>query len=241
MQALAIATVAAIFACAVPAFARNVRPDAGFGFFSRDPVSGEIVRFVSYACDPDGKLAEQAWDLDNDGLFDDAFGRNVFRSFPAGEHRVRLRVTDQRGLTATRARTVDVDPKPDYALPPLPFDPPLLSPFPMVRITGSVSGARTRIRVLAVRAPVCSKATVVCKGPGCRRRRATKWTRRGPTRFPTVERRLGAGATIKVLVTKRDRIGRLTRFRIRADRPPKRTDRCLEFGKTRGIVCPAAD
>jgi hypothetical protein len=237
LRALAIATGGVLFACATPAFAANARPDAGFGFFPRDPVSGQTVRFVSYACDPDGTLAEQRWDLDGDGSFDDATGSNAFTSFSGGLHPVRLRVTDRRGLTATRARVVDVEPgSPDYVLPQ-PFNPPLLSPFPFVRLSGSVSGPRTRINVLSVRAPVCSRVTVLCRGEGCPWRRHTKLAGRRPTRFRAI-RRLLAGATIRVLVSKRDRIGKYTRFRTRANKAPKRVDRCLRFGATRGSPCP---
>ena len=144
------------------------------------------------------------------------------------------------GVTATRSRIFDVEPaSPDYVVP-LPFEPPLLSPFPFVRLSGSVIGARTRINVLSVRAPVCSRATVLCKGEDCPFRRRTKFTRRGPTRFRAIERSFLAGTTLKILVTKRDRIGKLTRFRLRANRAPKRLDRCLRFGSTRGIPCPEA-
>ena len=237
LRALAIATGGALFACVTPAFAANARPDAGFGLFPRDPVSGQTVRFVSYACDPDGTLAQQAWDLDNDGSFDDATGKNAFTSFSSGPHLVRLRVSDRRGLTATRARIIDVEPgSPDYVLPQ-PFSPPLLSPFPFVRLSGSVNGARTRFNVLSVRAPVCSRVTVLCNGEGCPWRRETKLAGRRPVRFRAI-RTLLAGATVRVLVSKRDRIGKYTRFRTRADRAPKRVDRCLRFGATRGSPCP---
>ena len=238
MKKLTIATIGAVLACAGGAAAANDRPDAGFGLFPPNPVSGQTVRFVSYACDPDGKLAKQAWDLDDDGSFDDALGRKPSTSFAAGRHRVRLRVTNRQGVTATRSRIVDVAPgSPDY-VDPFSFEPPLLSPFPVVRLSGSVSGARTRINVLSVRAPVCSKATVLCTGEDCPFRRSTKLTGRGPTRFPGAQRGLLAGNTVKVIVTKRDRIGKFTSFRLRANRAPKRLDRCARFGSSRGIRCP---
>jgi hypothetical protein len=239
LRALAIATGGALFACATPAFGANARPDANFGFFPREPVSGQTVQFVSYACDPDGKLAEQAWDLDGDGSFDDALGSRPFTSFTEGLHGVALRVTNKQGVTARRSRVIDVGQGPvDYVLPE-PFEPPLLSPFPFVRLSGTVIGPRTRISVLSVRAPVCSRVTILCRGEGCPWRRRTKLARRGPTRFRDIQRRIFAGATIKVLVTKRDRIGKYTRFRLRANRAPKRRDRCLRFGSTRGIPCPS--
>jgi len=219
------------------AFAASARPDANFGFFPRDPESGQTVRFVSYACDPDGKLDEQAWDLDADGSFDDARGARASTTFPAGRHKVALRVANRQGVTATRSRIVDVAEGSEYT-DPLLFDPPLLSPFPVVRLSGSVTGALTRITVLSVRAPVCSRATVLCTGETCPFRRSSKLTGRGATRFPAVQRRLVAGSAVKVVVTKRDRIGKLTRFRFRANRSPKRLDRCVRFGSTRGSSCP---
>jgi hypothetical protein len=234
---MAIATVGAILACAGSAFAANARPDANFGFFPRDPVAGQSVRFVSYACDPDGELVEQAWDLDGDGLFDDDSGRGAVGRFPAGTHLVRLSVSDRRGITATRNRIIDVERgSPEYVVPE-PFKPPLLIPFPLVRLSGNVSGAVTRVRVLSVRAPVCSRATVLCQGPSCPWRRRTQEVGRGPARFRGLST-LAAGAIVRVLVTKRHRIGKYTSFRMRADRPPKRRDRCLPFGARRGVPCP---
>jgi len=51
--------------------------------------------------DPDGGDIElYEWDLDNDGIFSDAFGQSVQHSFSAfGEKRVNLRVTDDEGST----------------------------------------------------------------------------------------------------------------------------------------------
>jgi len=224
-------------AAAAPALAANARPDANFGVFPRNPVSGQMVRLVSYACDPDGKVAEQAWDLDNDGVYNDAFGANATRSFGPGPHRVRLRATDRSGLEAIRTRIVDVEPgSPDYVIP-RPFDPPLLSPFPIVRLNGQVIAAGTRIRVLSVQAPVCSRATVLCGGPTCPWRRATKKMGRRPTRFPKLRHVLAPGTRLVVLVSKRDRVGKYTRFEIRRNRTPKRRDLCLAFGTRRGIPC----
>lgn len=235
---LTIATAGAMVAWGGTELAAGSRPDANFGFFPRGPESGQTVRFVSYACDPDGKLVEQAWDLDADGSFDDARGAKASTTFPPGRHRVTLRVANRQGVTATRSRIVDVELGSRYTDPWLSNSPPLLSPFPVVRLSGSVTGALTRITVLSVRAPVCSRATVLCKGDECPFRRSSKLTGRGAARFPAVQRSLPAGSTVTVVVTKRDRIGKLTRFRFRANRSPKRLDRCVRFGSTRGISCP---
>ena len=75
-------------------------PDASFATFPTDPVAGQTVRFVSYACDPDGGSIEQAWDLDGDGIFNDGFGPAASRAFRAGSPAVGLRVIDDEGSAA---------------------------------------------------------------------------------------------------------------------------------------------
>src|SRR5215216_1788349 len=222
------------------ATAANAPPDASFGVFPREPVSGQIIRFVSYACDPDGSLVDQAWDLDNDGSFDDGLRREVFTSFPAGSHTVRLRATDNDGAAVVRTRTVDVTPGiAEYAVLP-PFSAPLLSPFPVVRLAGRLTERGARIRLLSVRAPVCSTVTTRCRGRTCPFRRKTKFAGRKLTRIRAIQgRTLSAGVRFEVLIRKRDRIGKYTRFRLRRARPPVRVDRCLRFGDTRGTPCPS--
>ena len=49
-----------------------------------------------------------AWDLDDDGAFDDATGATVSRSFPAGNPRVRVRATDDDGRTGETTTTLHV-------------------------------------------------------------------------------------------------------------------------------------
>jgi hypothetical protein len=229
----------AVAAAAATAAAQNVRPDATFVAFPDDPVAGQTVRFVSYGCDPDGRLIQQAWDLDGDGLFDDAFGASASRSFPAGSPTVGLRVTDNKGTVGVRRRTLDVAPgRAEYVLPRRTRT-PLLSPFPIVRLSGSVSFIGTRVERLTVRsAPVCSRITVRCRGEGCPWRRSTKVMGRRPVRFRALERTLAAGVVLEVLVRKRDRIGKYTRFRLREGRGPARQDLCLRFEDRRGTPCP---
>jgi hypothetical protein len=237
----AITTVAglAVAAAVASAGAPNVGPDATFSALPAEPVAGQVVRFVSYACDPDGRLREQAWDLDGDGVFDDAFGASASRSFPAGSRTVGLRVTDNRGKVAVRRRTLDVAlGQPEYVLPRRSRT-PLLSPFPIVRLAGSVTFIGTRIERLVVRsAPVCSRVTVRCRGEDCPWRRSTRVMARRPMRFRALERTLDAGTVLEVLVRKRDRIGKYTRFRLREGRGPARQDLCLRFDANRGSRCP---
>jgi hypothetical protein len=219
------------------AFAADEPPDASFAFFPSDPVSGEPVHFVSYACDPDGSLIEQAWDFNGDGITD-ASGTDVTTSFAAGSHAVSLRATPKVGLPVVRTQTVGVAPgSPQYVLPH-PFDPPLLNPFPIVRMVGRFTETGVRVRFLSVRAPVCSRATVSCRGRGCPFRKRSQLVGRHASRIrPLAGKRLRAGVRLTVLVRKRDRVGKFTRFQIRRDRPPRRVDRCVRFGETTPIPC----
>jgi hypothetical protein len=235
-----VAALALLAVGSAPASAANVRPDASFGVFPSDPVSGETVRFVSYACDPDGSLAELAWDLDNDGSWDDAVGRAAQRAFPTGSHWVSLRATDSSGAQSVKPRLVSVVPGSlEYVTPRL-FTPPLLSPFPVVRLAGRLTEAGARIDLLTVRAPVCSRVTVRCRGTRCPVRRVTRLMGRKLLHIRRFEgRSLRAGTRLEILVTKRDRVGKYTRFRIRRERPPLRFDTCLRFRATTGSACPA--
>ncbi len=59
--------------------------------------------------DVDGSLVSYAWDLDDDGLYDDASGYTAeFSATAAGSFTIRLRVTDDDGATATDTATVTV-------------------------------------------------------------------------------------------------------------------------------------
>ena len=75
-----------------------------------NPQSGQSVTFSS-ACstDPDGRIAGRAWDLDDDGDFDDGTATTAARSWPApGTYRVRLGVIDNDGSVDTETRNVTV-------------------------------------------------------------------------------------------------------------------------------------
>ena len=204
------------------AVAANERPDADFGFFPSDPVAGQPVRFVSYACDPDGAVFDQEWDFEGDGGFDDAFGAEVLHTFAAGPHTVALRVTPLEGASVVRTVTLNV-----RAEGPVDetFTPPPLSPFPVVRIVGQLTRTGARIRFLGVRAPVCSRVTTICRGRTCPFKRHSRLMGRNGIRVrPLSGKSLRAGVRLEVRVTKRDRVGKYTRFKIRRGRPPARKD-----------------
>ena len=208
------------------AVAANERPDAGFGFFPIDPVAGQSVRFVSYACDPDGAVFDQEWDLDGDGAFDDAFGTQALNTFAAGPHQVALRVTPLEGAPVVRTATLNVRAGgPAIEI----FAPPLLNPFPVVRIVGQLTRTGARIHFLSVRAPVCSRLTTICRGPTCPFKRVTRLVgRKGARVRPLAGRALRAGVTLEVKVTKPDRIGKYTRLKIRRGKEPARIDRWIQ-------------
>jgi hypothetical protein len=103
---------------------------------------------------------------------------------------------------------------------------PLISPFPIVRLRGRADRAGVFITLLRVQAPKGSKVTVFCKGRSCPLRWKSVTAARGVVRSHPFERRLRAGTTLTIYVTKAGFTGKYTRFNIRRRRPPTRVDRC---------------
>ncbi len=86
----------------------NAAPTASFGFSPANPNPNQPVTFTSNSSDPEGAVSH-AWDLDNDGAFDDGSDASEQFSFPTGgDKTVRLRVTDSDGVQRTTSRTVPV-------------------------------------------------------------------------------------------------------------------------------------
>ena len=228
----------------------NRAPIPSIAVLPAEPTAGDEVTFFSTAIDQDGFIASQAWDFDGDGKFDDGTQALSKWTFPSiGEYIVRLRVTDDSAASAiasigvkVTATTVIVQTATGPRLLPL------LSPFPVVRISGLVRKRGVLLRLLAVNAPLGSTVGVICHGKGCpfRRRtqkvRATAKTPRLPRpvhirRF--AKRLLREGATIRVFVTGPGSVGKYTRLRVRAGKVPARLDRCLAPGKGGApILCP---
>jgi PKD domain len=232
-----LGAVLVLLALPAAAFAQDQRPEASFSFRPEDPRAGQEVRFESSSCDPDGRLVRQAWDLDGDGAYDDAEGPAVTQIFGGpGAQTIGLEVTARGGATDRQRRTVMVDTI--YALP-RPDSDRLMSPYPVVRLAGSLTSNGARVRVLSVsRAPRCALVTVSCKGKSCPAKRARGYVGRGTLRFRTFERRLRAGAVLTVRISKNDLIGKHTVFKIRKDKAPQRRDRCLRPGERSGSPCP---
>jgi PKD repeat protein len=231
-------------------------PVAAFVFTPPTPGPGERVTFFSTSSDPDGSIAEQAWDLDNDGNFNDAFGTTAVRTFPAaGPYTVRLRVTDAEGLSVLTAQTLAVGTFPQAAS--FARGLPLINPFPIVRLTGTIGRKGARLRRLLVTMPSGAHLTVRCSGRGCPFHKVSRSARLRPERRSPVEiapvaraaatfrvRRLErhllrVGTTLRIYVTKPGAIGKYTRFRIRKGRAPSRIDRCLVPAAPRPLRCSA--
>jgi PKD repeat protein len=230
--------VVALLAWPAGALAADQLPAAGFSVSPEDPPAGHRVTFESSSCDPDGRIVRHAWDFDGDGAFDDGDGPVVFKTFPRrGPHDVGLEVTAAGGATDRTRRTVFVDT--EYVLPQ-PEEERLMSPYPVVRIAGQLTRRGARIRVLSIsRAPTCAVVRVSCRGRSCPVRSVSRYMgRRGQLRFKRFQRRLRAGAVLTVRVSKGDTIGKYTQFRIRSAKAPRRRDRCLQPGETKGSACP---
>jgi hypothetical protein len=231
----------------------NKAPTAAFAAIPSSPLVGEEVTVISYSEDSDGNITGQTWDLDGDGAFDDASGAIATRRYSLpGPKTITLRVTDDRGASSTFSLAVLVRDLPagspsGTAAPnsrqplggPTPL-PRLLSPFPIIRLVGSVTQVGTGIELLTVRAPKGSHALVRCRGQGCPVKRVEKVVRRTPLRLRAVESVMQAGVVLEVLVRRSDRIGKFTRFKFRWNRRPLRTDGCLWPGTTRMAPCPRA-
>jgi PKD repeat protein len=217
----------------VSSFRVNAPPVPGFVWI----LTGGQAQLLSTSVDAEGALASEAWELDGDGDFNDAFGSSVSQSFSPGDHDVSLRVTDSDGVTRTVTRTISV-PAP-AAAPAAPVTPPpLMNPFPTVRLVGLVLPGGARITLLEVRgSPRGASVTVRCTGRGCPFRSRRRIADSGRVRLSNFPRVLLAGARIEVLVRAPKVIGKYAAFRIRAGKRPLRTDRCLMPGASEPTRC----
>ena len=213
-------------------------PVASFFFSPAAPVVNQPVNFISNSSDSDGAITEQVWDLNGDGVFDNGAGSSALRSFAApGQYAIGLRVTDNDGHVTFNSQTVTVAGLPVATVP----GPRLLNPFPVVRISGSLTRRGARLRTVAVDAPSGSTVSVSCNGRSCpyRTRTSLVSTRRSTLRLTRLERRLRAGVTIRIFITSPGTIGKYTSFTIRRGKTPRRTDRCVYFGSSQPIACQA--
>ena len=92
-------------------YEQNQPPSAAITVSPSDPVVGDTVTFdASGSDDPDGSIANYAWDLDGDGTTD-ASGPTTTTTFAyatAGDYDVTLTVEDEDGAIDTATQTVSV-------------------------------------------------------------------------------------------------------------------------------------
>ncbi len=82
----------------------NVAPTATAGSDQSGSVGASISLSAAASSDPGNDITGYAWDLDNDGQFDDAFGVTAaFTSSVAGAFTVRVQVTDADGASSVDA------------------------------------------------------------------------------------------------------------------------------------------
>jgi PKD domain len=228
-------------------------PLTDFVTFPGQPAPGQQVTFVYSPVSPVDP-SDVRWDLDGDGKFDDGTGPTAFRVFPAaGTYPVTLRVRDRTTMptdavsTGTQLITV-APPGTPVTKATGPNVLHLMTPFPVVRITGKVSRKGARIKRLTVRAPYGATVLVRCRGRGCPFKRTSMTLARAGAKTPSatlrvrkLERRLlRGGASVKVLVSRKGEIGKYTAFRIRTAKPPLRTDLCLSPGASAPSECPSS-
>ena len=113
-----------------------------------------------------------------------------------------------------------------------------------MRIAGRITKRGTRVRVLRVNTPSGTKVSVRCTGRSCPVQEAgaggpgERPVARGDSvRVRRLERLLLPGVQVRVYVTKHGAVGKYTRLRFRAGKPPERTDRCLMPGSWAPAEC----
>ena len=85
----------------------NNPPVPAFGFSPNSPQANQLVTFTSTSTD-DGAIASTEWDFTDDGTFD-ASGTSVQHAYAVPKaHVVRMRVTDNKGVSRETTKTVTV-------------------------------------------------------------------------------------------------------------------------------------
>jgi PKD repeat protein len=238
--------------------AKDPGPTPAVNYSPPNPFTGDLVTFSSTSTPSQGSITSVEWDLDGDGTFEDAIGTEVSRAFAsAGDHLVQMRVTQTNGRQAVAFAHVEVAERPPPPPPPSAPDagpgpggsgpatgplapalrPVMMRPFPVIRIAGIVLPNAAQVQILSVRAPRGAQVLVRCRGRGCPAASVAVTSATRVVRFRRFERRLAAGVTLELFVRQAGKIGKYTRFVIRAGKPPARIDRCLIPGRRLPVRC----
>ena len=217
------------------AAAAPTHPAASFSWTPAAPHAGEKVLLLSSSTDAASPIIGFAWDLAGNGAFAAGGPVNSTSFSTPGKHLVQLRVTDANGASSVAAETIEVAPA---ALP-------LMRPFPTVRITATRTRAGIKLKLLSVRASAGARISVKCTGHGCPLKSLSRTAAAGkvgsaPIEFKRFERFLRSGVVLEVRVSKAGAIGKYTRFAIRRNKLPARSDSCLGSAAGKPIACPSS-
>lgn len=113
-----------------------------------------------------------------------------------------------------------------------------MRPFPRVRIKGYYTSSGAVVQLLTIKRARGARVSLRCRGADCPYRRRA-WRGRRLLRVHSIEGTYRAGTRLTVRVAHADLIGKHTRIVIRANRAPKRRDRCLMPDSTQPVRCPA--
>jgi large repetitive protein len=185
------------YAIATDTIVVNAPPQASFTVSPSKAVEGKSVTLASTSSDPDGALAKQEWDFNNDGKYDRAGAVVSTSSLKKGTRPIRLRVTDAKGAEAISTQVVTVK------------GPVLRNP----QDVGTVLSYQRRswgvlVVGLTVKTPAKTSVAVTCRGRGCRRGTFRKRTRKksATLSFPKLTGSLRAGAKVNIVFAKSGRL-----------------------------------
>jgi hypothetical protein len=206
-------------------------PAAAFSFYPGKPHVGETVSLISSSTDDLSPITAYAWNLRGSAFTPGAQTQTTSFASP-GNHTVQLAVTDAGGHRSVAVQVVPVS----Y---------PLMKPFPVVRLVGTRSRGRVRLRVLSVQAPTGASVTVTCSGKGCPMKSQarvvpapkSKTSAMPVLAFPRFERSLPPGVALVVRVTHAGEMGKYTRFAVRRGKLPVRSDACLNSTEATSVPC----
>jgi PKD repeat protein len=174
--------------------------------------------------DPDGSIVAGAWDLDGDGEFDDAAGPIATVAFDtAGDHTVALQVVDDNGARAAASAVITVG---SGAVAAAASPPPAPAPATIgatLRYAFKRTASTTMFTTLLVRnLPAGARVKARCKGGGCAKKAFTAIAKSDTMSLKTMlRRRLKAGATITVEVTKPGMTSRIIVVTVRKGKDPE--------------------
>jgi hypothetical protein len=134
--------------------------------------------------------------------------------------------------TGTPFKNPDQKPPPEN---PTSGGPKRLDPFPVVRTAGVFAGSRTTFTRFTVKAPRGTKVATACKRAKCRLSRKLRTPK--TVHLRKLERTFKAGTRIRVRLTKPSMIGKYVEIRIRRNKRPLRSDRCLNPGTAKPVSC----